>query len=68
MIDVSLDQAKSHTIELVDVLGRTLHVWNCNLNHNQIEVSLDYLSPGVYFIVLKDERGVLSSKKLVITK
>ncbi len=67
-IEVYLDQAKSHTVDLVDVLGRTLQQWNCNLNHNQISVSMNYLSAGVYFVVLKNENGVLSSKKLVITK
>ena len=65
---INLTRAETYTVQLVDVIGRVLADWNCNQMDNNIAVGLNYLSPGIYFVVLKQENGITSSKKLIITK
>jgi PKD repeat protein len=67
-IDIQLNQAESHTVHLVDVLGRTLYQWNLNQIINHIPVNMSNLSAGVYFVVLKNGKEIQHSKKLVISK
>ena len=49
------------TVQIVDITGKT--VYNSIMNSNKLDAS--QLSPGVYYLVLKEKNGIFSAGKFV---
>jgi hypothetical protein len=52
------DISKFHSLEIVDMTGRTLMVRNVLSRSETIQLNVGQLTPGVYQLVFRSEKGV----------
>ena len=68
-IQVDLSAAQDLTIQLVDVLGRTLLEWNVSQQTQvRIPVEISEQAGGMYLVVLRSNNGEIQTRKVSISK
>jgi hypothetical protein len=66
VVSVKLDnelQNNEYSVEVVDLLGRTLHR---EFIYNTVTIDVSDLNSGVYLVVLKDKTNILAKQKLLV--
>jgi subtilisin-like proprotein convertase family protein len=68
-IQVDLAMLQNLKVELVDVLGRSLRVWNFSeTDQLRIPVDISEQAGGMYLVILRTEDGKLMTRKVSVTK
>ncbi|MBK9962336.1 MAG: T9SS type A sorting domain-containing protein [Saprospiraceae bacterium] len=65
-IFLTFDQKTSFSLSLSDAMGRTVHEWKLNSNQADISLDLSSLDQGLYLVVLKTNKGLLTKKWMVL--
>lgn len=52
------------TINIKDIVGRTIYVANCNSS----DLIINQLTPGMYFIVIQYDNKIIYTDKIVLNK
>lgn len=63
IINFANDRGESYTVRMSDAMGRTLRTYT-GVNTNQLTVTRDNLSSGVYFLTFINEVGKFATIKL----
>jgi hypothetical protein len=59
------DDAKSHSVSIVDMQGRTIKQFN-NINTNSLQIEKEMLAASCYFIKIADDKNNTTILKLII--
>ena len=59
------NSSEINTIEITNVIGQTIYSKIANNSSNNV-IDLSNLNKGIYFISLKSDQGISSSKKIII--
>ena len=62
------DNSNRSTIELLDIHGKILKHWTLRDNQNQIIVSTENLTTGVYMVRMFIDNSLKASTKIAVTK
>lgn len=63
-LNVEFDQASEGKIQLIDITGRVVHTQA--FKGQRINISVDHLSPGNYFIDIRTKSGVRTTQQVVV--
>jgi len=58
-------ELKIKNVEIVDVLGQRIYNSAFNIQHSELTINVSSLSPGIYFVVITDEKNNRALKKLI---
>ena len=54
------------TVEIVNILGKTVGIYNIEKQEDQIEIDISTFKPGIYFCTFRSENDVIQVEKLII--
>jgi hypothetical protein len=59
------DQSEMHQVVILDVSNRKIRSWD-NYQNNVLQINNEGLNKGIYFVQIRNKKGVYSSHKLII--
>lgn len=67
-LNISGIESEFAVVNLIDKLGKTILTIKPDFQEKLMSVDLSHVNPGMYFIKITDETGILSLKKILVLK